>query len=406
MLYGHVETYEERVDHLLRLRELQDETGGFLAFIPLAFHPENTVFERRGWTHTTGSDDLKMIAVSRLMLDNIPNVKAYWIMMGMPLAQVALHFGANDVQGTVVREQIFHAAGARTETEQKIDELVALRAGGRARSRCSATRSTTSCGGGSSRVIRLGRISYVNMAPVFYRLEAEVEEVQGVPTELNRRLLAGEIDLAPISSIEYARNADRLRLLPRLCVSSEGAVDSIQLVSRCRSSRSRSVAVTPESATSVVLTKVLLPEAEHVPLGEEARREAPDRRRGAASRLRGSDAAPRPRPAVAGAHRPADGVRGLGVPRAAARRARRARGRARRAPCASRAPSPSGSRTRRASATAIRPASSRATSRSSATASARASARASSRSSSWRARSASWTHVPELRFVRRRGRRA
>ncbi len=124
MLYGHVETYEERVDHLLRLRDLQDETGGFLAFIPLAFHPENTVFERRGWTFSAGSDDLKVIAVSRLLLDNIPNVKAYWIMMGMPLAAVALHFGANDVQGTVVREQIFHAAGATTETEQKVEELV------------------------------------------------------------------------------------------------------------------------------------------------------------------------------------------------------------------------------------------------------------------------------------------
>jgi aminodeoxyfutalosine synthase len=124
MLYGHVETYEERVDHLLRLRELQDETGGFLAFIPLAFHPENTVFERRGWKHTAGSDDLKMIAVSRLLLDNVAHVKAYWIMMGMPLAAIALHFGADDVQGTVVREEIFHAAGARTETEQKIEELV------------------------------------------------------------------------------------------------------------------------------------------------------------------------------------------------------------------------------------------------------------------------------------------
>jgi chorismate dehydratase len=119
-------------------------------------------------------------------------------------------------------------------------------------------------------VTRLGRISYVNMAPVFYRLEAEVEEIQGVPTELNRRLLAGELDVAPISSIEYARNADRLRLLPRLCVSSEGAVDSIQLVSRTPLEHVRTVAVTPESATSVVLTKVLLPDADHVPLGEEA----------------------------------------------------------------------------------------------------------------------------------------
>ena len=124
MLYGHVETYEERVDHMLRLRDQQDKTGGFLAFIPLAFHPENTVFERRGFKFTTGADDLKMIAVSRLILDNIPNVKAYWIMMGLQMAQVALHFGANDVQGTVVREQIFQAAGATSGTEQKVEELV------------------------------------------------------------------------------------------------------------------------------------------------------------------------------------------------------------------------------------------------------------------------------------------
>jgi chorismate dehydratase len=119
-------------------------------------------------------------------------------------------------------------------------------------------------------VIRLGRIGYVNMAPVFYRLDAEVEEVTGVPTELNQALLDGEIDVAPISSIEYARNADRLRLLPRLCVSSEGAVDSIQLVSRLPLEQVRTIAVTPESATSVALTRVLLPEAAHVPLEEPA----------------------------------------------------------------------------------------------------------------------------------------
>jgi chorismate dehydratase len=118
--------------------------------------------------------------------------------------------------------------------------------------------------------IRLGRISYVNMAPVFYRLEAAVEEAQGVPTDLNRRLVAGELDLAPISSIEWARHAESLRILPRLCVGSEGAVESIQLVSKTPLERIRVVAVTPESATSVVLTKVLFPDAEHVPLGEEA----------------------------------------------------------------------------------------------------------------------------------------
>ena len=118
--------------------------------------------------------------------------------------------------------------------------------------------------------MRLGRISYVNMAPVFHRLEADVEEVSGVPTDLTRMLLDGEIDIAPIPSIDYARNADRLRILPRLCVSSEGAVDSIQLVSRVPFGQVRSVAVTPESATSVVLTRILLPRAEILPLGTEA----------------------------------------------------------------------------------------------------------------------------------------
>ena len=115
-------------------------------------------------------------------------------------------------------------------------------------------------------MIRLGRIAYANMAPVFFRVGIDYEEVTGVPTELNRRLIAGELDTAPISSIEYARHADSLRLLPRLCVSSEGAVDSIQLVSRKPLEQVRVVAVTPESATSVALTKVLLPEAEQVPL--------------------------------------------------------------------------------------------------------------------------------------------
>jgi aminodeoxyfutalosine synthase len=132
LLYGHVETYEERIEHLIRLREQQDRTGGFLAFVPLAFHPANTVFERRGFRFQEGVADLKMLAVSRLMLDNIPNVKAYWISLTLPVAQVALHFGANDVQGTLVREEIFRAAGSTAGQEQKLEELVrTVRAAGR-----------------------------------------------------------------------------------------------------------------------------------------------------------------------------------------------------------------------------------------------------------------------------------
>jgi chorismate dehydratase len=119
--------------------------------------------------------------------------------------------------------------------------------------------------------LRLGRISYANMAPVFYELDGiGLEQVSGVPTELNAKLLAGEVDVAPISSIVYARNADRLRLLPRLCVSTEGAVDSIQLITRKPLDQVRSVAITPESATSVVLTRVLLGEVDLVPLDRPA----------------------------------------------------------------------------------------------------------------------------------------
>lgn len=119
-------------------------------------------------------------------------------------------------------------------------------------------------------MIRLGRISYVNMAPVYYRLEAEVEGVTGVPTELARMLLAGEVDVAAIPSIEFARHAEELEMLPRLCVASDGAVDSIQLVSSIAPEHLRLVAVTPESATTAALARILFPRAEQVPLGEPA----------------------------------------------------------------------------------------------------------------------------------------
>src|SRR5918992_3566513 len=112
MLYGHIETMEERVDHMLRARALQDETGGFQAFIPLAFHPDNN--QMRKLPAPTGSDTLRVHAVSRLMLDNIPHVKAFWIATGVELAQAALWFGVDDLDGTVQEEKIYHMAGSRT----------------------------------------------------------------------------------------------------------------------------------------------------------------------------------------------------------------------------------------------------------------------------------------------------
>jgi aminodeoxyfutalosine synthase len=126
MLYGHVETIEERVDHLLRLRELQDQTGGFLTFIPLAFHPKNTALERMGLAGTTGYDDLKTLAVARLLLDNIDHIKAFWIMLGPQIAQVSLSFGVDDLDGTVVEEKIAHDAGAETGQSMTKSELVRM----------------------------------------------------------------------------------------------------------------------------------------------------------------------------------------------------------------------------------------------------------------------------------------
>ncbi len=124
MLYGHIETLEERVEHLAALRGAQDETGGFLAFIPLAFHPKNT--EMADLSRTSGIDDLKNIAVARCFLDNFPHIKAYWIMIGPKMAQIALSFGADDVDGTVKEEIITHMAGAETEQAMSIKELVRL----------------------------------------------------------------------------------------------------------------------------------------------------------------------------------------------------------------------------------------------------------------------------------------
>lgn len=122
MLHGHMETIEERVDHLDRLRRLQDETGGFQTYIPLSFHPENNE-----WSHYPGPtavDELRELAVGRLLLDNIPHIKAYWILMDVPVAQTALAFGADDVDGTVVEERIYHDAGATTPQSVARDELI------------------------------------------------------------------------------------------------------------------------------------------------------------------------------------------------------------------------------------------------------------------------------------------
>jgi aminodeoxyfutalosine synthase len=124
MLYGHIENDEDRVDHLLKLRALQDDTGGFQTFIPLAFHPENTPLDHL--PVTTGLTDIRQIAVSRLLLDNFAHIKAYWQMMTPKIAQIALRFGADDLDGTVIEEKIYHDAGATTPQGLTRKELCRL----------------------------------------------------------------------------------------------------------------------------------------------------------------------------------------------------------------------------------------------------------------------------------------
>jgi aminodeoxyfutalosine synthase len=124
MLYGHIDRPLHRIDHLVRLRELQDETGGFQTFIPLAFHPDNSRMDEL--PKPSGVMDLKTMAISRLMLDNFPHIKAYWVMLGIKTAQVALAFGADDLDGTVVHETIYHEAGAETPQELSVTEIERL----------------------------------------------------------------------------------------------------------------------------------------------------------------------------------------------------------------------------------------------------------------------------------------
>lgn len=125
MLYGHIETLEERVEHLIKLRALQDETGGFQTFIPFPFLPKNTALEKE-INQTSMWDDLRTIAISRLMLDNFKNIKAYWVMLTVPVAQVALNFGANDIDGTIHKENILHDAGATSPDNLSEDKIIKI----------------------------------------------------------------------------------------------------------------------------------------------------------------------------------------------------------------------------------------------------------------------------------------
>jgi aminodeoxyfutalosine synthase len=296
MLYGHIETAEERVDHLIRLREQQDATGGFLAFIPLAFHPANT--ELADLPARPASTTSRRSRSARLMLDNIPHIKAFWIMVGLKIAQLATCFGVDDIDGTVVEERITHMAGATTPEALSKDDLVGMiaetghvaverdtlyrvvriydaearvtRLGRRTHRHAPARRygvasGTVATGETDVARPRLGHIQFINCLPLYYghreeRRAARRRPREGRPARSRAMLLAGELDVAPIPAIEYARHADELVLLPDIAISSDGEVQSILLLSKVPPNElgGRTVALTDTSRTSQVLARVLL----------------------------------------------------------------------------------------------------------------------------------------------------
>lgn len=291
MLYGHVETHQDRAEHLQMLRDLQDETGGFLAYIPLAYHPDHNELGRelgREGTATTGFDDLKNLAVGRLFLDSIEHVKTHWVMVTPFLSQTALSFGVNDVEGTVVREKVYHEAGAQTSEHMSLEEILSLIRGagkiaaerdslynvlrvfddGGDGNRPPAAGETpagrTSAIGGNATGLRIGRIPYVNCYPVYGAIDRGIvaldgEIVSGVPTELNGRMAAGQLDVSVVSAVEYARTPERYLLLPDLAISCDGPVQSVVLCSKLPAPElgGRTVIVSRSSMTSAALLELL-----------------------------------------------------------------------------------------------------------------------------------------------------
>lgn len=271
MLYGHIETPEERVDHLLVLRDLQDRSHGFWTFVPLSYHVENNPLGDLVKKGPSGLDDLRVVAASRVILDNFPHLKVLWMYLGIKLAQTALEFGGDDLSGTSIEEKIIHEAGATTPDHLDRGTIVqVIREIGRTPVETHSgyeTSGESGKGGESEKKekLKLGYLKYVNCLPFYYGLQrgvvrTPVELLQGSPVQLNQWLASKELDVSPISSVEYARHQDEYVLLPDFCLNSVGEVKSVLLVSRVpvQELKGKSVMLTNTSATSQVLLKTIL----------------------------------------------------------------------------------------------------------------------------------------------------
>jgi aminodeoxyfutalosine synthase len=256
MLYGHIETIEERLIHMIKLRQAQDETGGFLSFIPLAFQPGDTGIKPKN-QFTSAVDDLKTIAVSRLMLDNIPHIKAYWVMLTEEVASVALNFGADDIDGTVGQERIAHDAGAISPMELAKEKLVKIiQDAGKIPVERDAFYNPLNVY--SENVI--GKIPYLNSVPFYHHLEkGSFKILPVVPRHMGILSVQKQLDAGLFSLMDYFEQEESLELLD-WCIATRDQVKSVMLFSKdgWADLHGKKIGITDDTATSVKLLKVIL----------------------------------------------------------------------------------------------------------------------------------------------------
>ena len=256
LLYGHVETIEERIEHMIKLRELQDETGGFLSFIPLAFQPGETGIKARS-QFTSAIDDLKTIAISRVMLDNFPHIKAYWVMLTEGVAAIALNFGADDMDGTIGEEHIAHDAGAISPMKLAKDQIInIIRDAGKIPVERDVYYNPLNIY--TDNVI--GKIPYLNSLPYYQYFERGQFKILPIsPRRMGVLSLRREVDGGLFSLVDYFQQQDQLELM-NWCIATRDQVKSVMLFSNYgwRDLRGKLIGVTDETATSVKLLKVLL----------------------------------------------------------------------------------------------------------------------------------------------------
>jgi aminodeoxyfutalosine synthase len=261
MLYGHIETIEERIEHMLRVRECQDETNGFLAFIPLAFQPGNTGIKTRN-DFTSAIDDLKTIAVSRLMLDNVPHIKAYWVMLTAEVATIALNFGADDMDGTVGEERIAHDAGAISPMELAKGKLISIiHDAGKLPVERDVWYNPIEVYPKSEWSV-VSKMPYLNSVP-FYNSFQDYSNVVKLaplaPRVFGKLAGQGSVAAGPMSLRDYMTLSDEFERLD-YGVAVKGKANSVLLFSKYEWSElsGKRIGITAETSTSIELLRVLL----------------------------------------------------------------------------------------------------------------------------------------------------